>query len=51
MDNPRVGKRLHAPLQDRHSAHRGTYRVIYRIDDEQHTVSVVDVADRRAAYR
>ena len=35
LDNPhRVGKRLHAPLEDRHSARRGTYRVIYRIDDE-----------------
>jgi mRNA interferase RelE/StbE len=31
LDNPqRVGKRLHPPLDDRHSARRGTYRVIYR---------------------
>ena len=52
LDNPhRVGKPLHAPLEDRHSARRGTYRVIYRIDDEHHTVSVVDVAHRRDAYR
>jgi mRNA interferase RelE/StbE len=51
-DNPqRVGKRLHAPLDDRHSARRGTYRVIYRIDNEDHTVHVVDVAHRRDAYR
>ncbi|OBK18009.1 type II toxin-antitoxin system RelE family toxin [Mycobacterium asiaticum] len=36
LDNPhRVGKRLRPPLEDRHSARRGTYRVIYRIDDEQ----------------
>lgn len=52
LDNPhRLGTRLHAPLEDRHSARRGTYRVIYRIDDEQHTVTVVDVAHRRDAYR
>lgn len=52
LDNPhRVGKRLQPPLEDRGSARRGTYRVIYRIDDEQHTVTVVDVAHRRDAYR
>jgi mRNA-degrading endonuclease RelE of RelBE toxin-antitoxin system len=52
LANPhRVGKRLQPPLADRHGAHRGTYRVIYRIDDEQHTVTVVDVAHRRDAYR
>lgn len=52
LDNPhRIGKRLRPPLQDRHVARRGTYRVIYRVDDEQHTVTVVDVAHRRDAYR
>lgn len=52
LDNPhRVGTRLRPPLQDRHSARRGTYRVIYRIDDEQQTLSVVDVANRGGAYR
>jgi mRNA interferase RelE/StbE len=50
--NPqRVGKRLQAPLGDRHSARRGTYRVIYRIDDEQRSVMVLDIAHRRDAYR
>ena len=52
LDNPhRVGKRLRSPLDDVHSARRGTYRVIYRIDDERRTVSVLDVAHRRDAYR
>lgn len=52
LDNPqRVGKRLHVPLDDRHSARRGTYRVIYRIDDEQRSVTVLDIAHRRDAYR
>lgn len=47
----RVGKQLHAPLQDRRSARRGTYRVICRVDDVQRTVRVVDVAHRRDVYR
>lgn len=52
LDNPyRVGKQLRPPLDDRHSARRGTYRVIYRIDDKSQTVTVVDVAHRRDAYR
>ncbi|MGH3448824.1 MAG: type II toxin-antitoxin system RelE family toxin [Nocardioidaceae bacterium] len=52
LDNPhRVGMRLQPPVDDRHSARRGTYRVIYRIDDAQGTVTVVDIAHRRDAYR
>lgn len=52
LENPhRVGRRLRAPLDDRHSARRGTYRVIYRIDDERPRVSVLDIAHRRDAYR
>ena len=52
LDNPyRIGKQLRPPLDDRHSARRGTYRVIYRIDDHRRTVTVVDVAHRRDAYR
>lgn len=52
LDNPhRVGKQLRAPLEDRHSARRGTYRVVYRIDDRRRTVTVLDVAHRRDANR
>lgn len=57
LDNPhRVGKRLRPPLDDRHAAQRGTYRLIYRIDiyridDEERSVAVVDLAHRRDAYR
>lgn len=52
LDSPhRVGKQLRPPLDDRHSARRGTYRVIYRIDDDKGTVTVLDVAHRRDAYR
>jgi mRNA interferase RelE/StbE len=52
LDNPhRVGKRLQPPLQDRYSARRGTYRVIYRIDDERRRVTVVAVTHRADVYR
>jgi mRNA-degrading endonuclease RelE of RelBE toxin-antitoxin system len=52
LDYPRrVGKQLRPPLHDRYSARRGTYRVIYRIDDERYLVSVVGVFPRADAYR
>ena len=47
----RVGKRLLPPLDDRFCARRGTYRIIYRIDDDAHVVTVVDVGHRRDVYR
>ena len=47
----RVGKRLLPPLDDRFSARRGTYRVIYRIDDEARVATVVDIGHRRDVYR
>ena len=52
LDNPhRAGKRLRSPLDDRHSARRGTYRVIYRIDERKRRVTVVGVFSRADAYR
>jgi mRNA interferase RelE/StbE len=52
LDNPhRAGKQLRPPLNDRHSARRGTYRVIYRIDDENQRVTVVGVFSRADAHR
>lgn len=52
LDNPqRVSKRLRPPLDDRHSARRGTYRVLYRIDDELRQVTVVGIFSRDDAYR
>lgn len=52
LANPqRVGKRLEPPLSDRYSARRGTYRIIYRIDEEDRVVTVVAVVRRADAYR
>ena len=40
--NPyRVGGELRGPYEGMHSARLGTYRVVYRIDDEVHAVTVV----------
>ncbi|WP_211239807.1 type II toxin-antitoxin system RelE family toxin [Jiangella gansuensis] len=50
--NPhRVGKPLFGPLAGCYGARRGTYRVIYRIDDDTHTVHVLDVDHRADVYR
>lgn len=52
LDSPqRVGKRLRPPLADRYSARRGTYRVLYRIDEQQREVTVAGVFARADAYR
>lgn len=47
----RVGKRLSPPLADRLSARRGTFRVIYQIDDEAMVVTVMNIDHRRDVYR
>lgn len=50
-ENPhRVGKPLVAPFQGDWSARRGHYRVRYRIDDEKHVVTVLDIAARSDIY-
>ena len=52
LNNPqRIRKPLAPPLQDRHSARRGTYRIIYRTDDNARMVTVLLVSHRRDAYR
>ena len=38
-------------MNDRFSVRRGTYRVIYRIDDKARVVTMIDVAHRRDVYR
>jgi mRNA interferase RelE/StbE len=48
---PRVGHELHLELAGRHSARRGTFRVIYVVDDEHRRVLITDVNHRGAVYR
>jgi len=47
----RVGKPLRLGLSGLHSARRGDYRVIYRIDDDRHQVDVVAIDHRSDIYR
>jgi len=47
----RVGKPLQFGLAGLHSARRGDYRVIYRIDDDLRTVTVMAIEHRSDVYR
>lgn len=50
--NPhRVGKPLDEPFDGFHSARRGTYRVIYRINEAKRVVEIHSIRHRRDAYR
>jgi ParE-like toxin of type II ParDE toxin-antitoxin system len=46
----RVGKPLFGPLAGCHGARRGTYRVVYRIDEQAHVVEVLDIDHRADIY-
>jgi len=48
---PRVGHPLRYELEGIHSAPRGDYRVIYRIDDEHRRVIVLTIEHRANVYR
>lgn len=47
----RVGKQLHGDLAGVWSARRGTYRILYRINDDLREVVVLRVEHRRDSYR
>jgi mRNA interferase RelE/StbE len=47
----RVGRALHNELAGIHSARRGTYRVLHRIDDEAREVIVLRTEHRGSVYR
>jgi mRNA-degrading endonuclease RelE of RelBE toxin-antitoxin system len=47
LDNPhRVGRPLRFELEGYHSARRGQYRVIYRIDEHEVIVEVIKISHR-----
>jgi mRNA interferase RelE/StbE len=51
-ENPqRVGRELNLDLAEHYSARRGDYRIIYRIDDEDHAVLIVTIDHRADSYR
>lgn len=52
VENPRrVGKELRRELVGIMSARRGTYRVLYRIDEEAMKVIVLRIDHRRDVYQ
>lgn len=52
LENPhRVGKPLTPPLAPAYSARRGSYRVLYLIDDSTRRVTVTAISHRADAYR
>ena len=51
-EKPRiVGKPLRGDLVGTWSAVRGAYRILYRIDDEDQLVTIIDIAHRADVYR
>lgn len=51
-ENPhRVGRPLRFELEGLSSAHRGDFRVVYRIDEARRTVYVEVIAHRADVYR
>ena len=51
-DNPqRLSKPLRGELDGYHSARRGDYRVVFRIDEDEHTVVITGIRHRAHVYR
>jgi mRNA interferase RelE/StbE len=52
VGNPhRVGKPLLPPMEPTWTARRGSYRILYLIDEETRTVTVTAIRHRSDAYR
>lgn len=51
-ENPyRVGKPLDEPFDGYHSARRGTYRIVYRINEAELVVEIHSIRHRRNVYQ
>ena len=51
LEPKRVGRELRNELVGIHTARRGTYRILYRINDDERTVTVIRIDHRRDIYR
>jgi mRNA-degrading endonuclease RelE of RelBE toxin-antitoxin system len=52
IENPRrAGRELRNELAGIHSARRGSYRVLYRIDESERTVTVLRIDHRGDVFR
>lgn len=51
-ENPQcVGRALRFDREDKHSARRGDFRIVYDIDEPQHVVTVLAIDHRSDIYR
>ncbi len=50
-DPHRVGKPLNPPLAPAWTARRGTYRILYHLDEDNGTVEVTAIRHRSDSYR
>jgi mRNA-degrading endonuclease RelE of RelBE toxin-antitoxin system len=50
VDPYRVGGELQSPYEGLRSAHLGTYRGVYRIDEDAHTATVLAIRLRSDVY-
>lgn len=51
-ENPyRLGGALRGRLEGLRSARRGSYRIIYRVDDDARTIEVIHIDHRSDVYR
>lgn len=52
LENPhRVGRPLRNEFAGRYAARRGTFRIVYRINDSEGLVEVIDIGHRADIYR
>jgi len=52
VENPyRLGGMLRGPLEGLRSARRGSYRIIYRIEDDAQTIEIIHIDHRSNVYR
>ncbi len=51
VEDPLAGKPLAGPLSGHRSLRVGTLRIVYRVDEAQHTLWILDIAHRGSVYR
>ncbi|MGH3167452.1 MAG: type II toxin-antitoxin system RelE family toxin [Trebonia sp.] len=51
VDPWRMGKPLHGPYEGLHTARRGTYRILYKIDEGKSAIEIRSIRHRADAYR
>lgn len=47
----RLGKELDVPFEGIYSARRGSYRILYEIDEHAESITIVAIGHRRDVYR